>query len=54
MILGRGGGSSEVTVTAGEWGGDDIMPSGESKRVEGVKRTPYGRDAEDVNAGGCS
>lgn len=34
-------------MTAGEEGGIGIMPSGESKRVEGVKRTPYERDADE-------
>jgi hypothetical protein len=50
MNFGRGGGSSEVIMTAGE-DGVGIMPSGESKRVEGVKRT---REVAGADAGGCS
>src|SRR6266436_3667436 len=44
MISGRGADPSEVIMTPGE-GGAGKMPSDESKRVEGVKRTPYRRDA---------
>lgn len=53
MILGRGADPSEVIMTAGE-GGEGNVPSDDSKRVEGVKRTPYGRDVEDAEAGSCS
>jgi len=51
-ILGRD--PSGVIMTAGEEGGAGNVPSNESKRVEGVKRTPYGRDVADAEAGGCS
>lgn len=54
MIFGRGADPSEVITTAGEEGGVGNMPPDESKRVEGVKRTPYGRDAADAGAGGWS
>jgi hypothetical protein len=50
MISGSGADPPEVIMTAGE-GGARNMPSDGSKRVEGVKRTPYRRDAE---AGGSS
>ena len=43
MIFGCDADPSEVIMTAGEEGGVGNMPSDESKRVEGVKRTPYGR-----------
>jgi hypothetical protein len=46
MISGSGAEPSEVIMTAGEEGGARNMPSDESKRVEGVKRTPYRRDEE--------
>jgi hypothetical protein len=52
MILGRGADPSEVITTAGEEGGVGNMPPDESKRVEAVKRTPYGRDIADAEAGG--
>ena len=45
---------SGVIMTAGEEGGAGNMPFNESKRVEGVKRTPYGRDVADAEAGTCS
>lgn len=51
MKFERESGSSEVIVTAGEEGGPGIMPSDESKRVEGVKRT---REDAGADAGGCS
>lgn len=44
IIFGRDADPSEVIMTAGEEGGVGNMPSDESNRVEGVKRTPYGRD----------
>jgi hypothetical protein len=53
IIFGRGD-PSEVIMTAGEEGGAGNMPSNESKRVKGVKRTPYGRDIADAEAGACS
>jgi hypothetical protein len=54
MIFGRGADSSEVITTAGEEGGVGNMPPDGSKRVEGMKRTPYGRDVADAEVGGCS
>jgi hypothetical protein len=54
MIFGRGGDPSEVIMTAGEEGGVGNMPLDESKRVEGVKRTPYGCDIVDADAEACS
>ena len=54
MIFGRRADPSEVIMTAGEEGGAGNIPSDESKRVEGVKRTPYGRDVADEEAGACS
>jgi hypothetical protein len=54
MIFGRGADPSEVIMTAGEEGGVGNTPSDESKRVEAVKRTPYGRDVADAEAGTCS
>jgi hypothetical protein len=45
MDFGCRGGSSEVIMTAGEEDG----VADESKRVEGVKRTPYERDADDAD-----
>ena len=54
MIFGRGGDPSEVIMTAGEEGGVGNMPFDELKRVEGVKRTPYGRDIAYADAEACS
>jgi hypothetical protein len=54
MIFGRGSDPSEVIMTAGEEGEAENMPSDESKRVEGVNRTTYGRDVADAEVGACS
>jgi len=54
MIFGSAAGPSKVIMTAGEEGEVGNMPSDELKRVEGVKRTPYGRDVVDAMAGACS
>ena len=54
MIFGREADPSEVIMTAGEEGAAGSMPSDESKRVEGVKRTPYVRDIAEAEAGARS
>ena len=41
-------------MTTGEEGGAGNMPSDQSKRVEDLKRTPYGRDVVDEKAEACS
>jgi len=51
-IIGRGADPSDVITTAGEEGGVGNIPPDKSKRGEGVKRRPYGRNV--AEAGGCS
>jgi hypothetical protein len=46
-IFGRGGRFSEATETSEGDGGMGNVPSDGLKRVEGVKRTPYGRGGAD-------
>jgi len=54
MIFGRGADPSEVIMTAGDEDGVENMPFDESRRAEGVKRTPYGRDVAYAEAGASS
>ena len=56
MVYGGDGDPSEVIMTAGEEGGVGNIPSDESKRVDGVKRTPNECDIPDAEAcsGSCA